>query len=486
MSLHRRKSKYDPLYQLPLDGTFHVPERAEESVIPHDATPAQRAAMRAYEAEHIVPTTAANLRNTLVKAAQRTGRHFIIEPKRVYLPYHGEDVPHMVVRRVAEAPPRTGRTIGVRTSASQRVHQWLQAKDTALAAAWDNVEMRQFNPDIDRRLKEAVSIAKSLAADAVHKLKANAASFKPPTTTLPRADLRGVHPDIPRAAKIVERTASKMLKDEGHAMIVQVTSHNKNMAGNLTQVWQLVDATRLAEYEERSIREAERALDTVVAGKPPADRRGPHTDFNYFWWEDIARVNVRLHPIPPGGRAKVCFMRQTPGMNTEPRKDEIERWLDICNRKWSQWVDANPDCGVVAPHYQLVGRFNESKYLVYGVINLAHDAVSGAVVDTPIDWDINDTFAVPVESSKFTLVRCVTRTRDGTARPVESRTDIEAQLVRLKPHGVRIGLISQPSYGAGVYLLDRSPDGVDLQALRAANPMDTHTAGVTLSSITGE
>lgn len=463
MHIRQRRSKYDLIYALPIGGTYEVPMTAKEAVPDPTIDPRLRAARRAASVNKMVPTTFNNLRTTLFKHSQITGQKFHIQPR----PDRGV----FIVTRMPDgwsAPRQRGEGEAVSES-TKRVQEWQRRKDQDLADAWAAFPHRAEVPLSKAQvalLAKANMYTRDLAGQASEAIRRGAHEF-----LLKRPMLRHIHPDPDTAAQYVVRAANR----DGHNLTV--LDDIRSVAGRNLQVKVLrdVEAEKRREAIEAAAAEAmEKTVEAMDALNPPAgvprDRRDKHYDYNYLWWQDFAWTRPDLHPLQPGQRAKVCFLHPTQYSNDKPRKEDIERWLETYQRKWQKKCDAHPDWGLEhAPEYRLVGKFDSSgidSHLadIRGIERIKRDPDTGAIQELIHDWDIDDPFALPVPAGQFALARCG-RWRGQEWVPADNR-DLVDIMRMLKDHGVNFGVYTQYGHGKGVFLLDRKPDDVDLEAVR--------------------
>lgn len=482
-----RASKYDAIYALKVGESYSVPYKPDGSPLPDD--PASRIIQTRHAVNNVVPTTLANLRSVLFKHTQATGHKYNLEV------HDRPPQPVIVVTRMPDAwePPKR-RVDGRRSAETQRVYEWRQRRDQALLDAWAAFPHRAevpLSPEHTRLLRQAQLYCRDLAGQANAALRRGEPEF-----ILRKDHLRLVHPDIDVAAKFVAREASKA---GGNVVVVDDI---RRIVGRTTTVKTLRDreaeARRIA-TEEAVARAVAASLDGIDAAPEARDevphiRRGRGADFDYLWWQDFAWKNPRLHPLQPGERAVVCFMRPPPyNGDAKPRIEDIERYLETARTRWQKLCDEHPEWGMVeAPEYRLVGKFpchGVDSHLAdnRGIERIKRDPESGAVEELVLEWDLSDPYSLPVQSGRFVLARCG-RWRGGEWVPVEQHSELHDALRTLKEHRVLVHPHAQYGYGKGVYLLERRVDNVeDLQALRREPaPEDKVTADVDLSDLLGD
>lgn len=458
---HRsRASKYDPIYTLKIGEHFDVPMLKADETTPHDE------AMRTHLRNTIVPTSYSSLRTVLDRHTRQSGAKFNITP----MPAIGV----LRVHRMPESwvPKRSPK--GEIKETTKRVYEWRAKQAALLLGAWRAYEAHQtgegqINPDQAQLLTRAKHAIMGAASEAIIALK-RGDEF----TTIKRTALANIHPDAATAARMVMNAVKRELRDRRLN-----TTEELVMVGNMakrcfairdldaTERREKLEATQLAALDSSAP-----AFTDILDGEKPVDRFGKGVPFNYIWWNDFAWVRPELHPLEPGARARVMFVRPTMFAESKPRIEDIERWLAIYHDKWAKacadnaaWAYPHP------PEYRICGKFGTVPGgVVLGLERIDRNADGGVAAAYP-EWNTDDPFALPVKSGTFALVKCTWVDPFQQDQPSETRDVLDALKV-LRNHGVRVTFSDQSKlYGSGVFMIDRAADDVaDLNDLRPDNP----------------
>ena len=487
MSTSTRRSKYDPIYALQIGQHFDVPLDPDDKPVHTDPN-----VNRVVKRTQLVPTSVNNLRVVLSKHAaslQNTGR----APK-----YKLEVLKESGVIRVTRmgndyTQPKMRADNGDISPSTARNYEWLKAQDAKLAAAWKaaaDYKATGEKPTAEqlKLLRSARMNCEALAAEAVYRLRT--ADFY----ILRKDALRKVHGNIASACAAVIAEARKT----GAEILIQEEVHRiggKTLAVHCAR--SPASEARRIEQEAKQLALLEQELELITdvpVGAVPRDRMAPHYEFNFLWWNDFAWTSPLYHPLQPGERARVCFMRPMNTSTTKPRIEDIERWVQMYNERWAKRVQENPQWGIEPPEYRLCGKFDlggpDARYMdVRGLERIKRDPDSGAIQDVVLEWNMDDPWSLPIGPGKFQMVKVCTIDSLGNMVPCDEPRAVREQVKGLYERtGVQLNMCQQQfGYGKGVYLINRRDDGIDLESLRPdADPQDSSTPSVSLSAIMGE
>lgn len=523
MPKRNRISKYDVIYGLQVGQYYDVPFAGHSgSIAPRTGDRHTDYAARAAQVGVIVPTTKSNLESVLIRHTRETGNKYQVTQERVERPVVDPDTGIRIVRifdvlRVTRMPDNwtpTRKRNGQHPE-TQRQRAYRAERDLLLSTSWDVVDDADLpgkrpvlkdaeHPDHEATLAwlaefkqahapelEAVRIAHVIAQGVVAEacetlLSERTKTFKGKReVTLPHENVRRVHPNRDRAKQILQEKVDSMYKGQNIAIMERMRA----VAGKNWTVLAAVDTQAINEDEIRQqmlLDKQQRELTRVLDGGPPRNRMNKDVPYNYLWWDDFVLVNPKIHPIEPGEQALVCFVRRdVRAATTEPRIDDMRKQITRANQRWQEYVEANPDCGIEAPQYGIVGRYMQSGYTILVLERLSRDSETGAYSDNVIRWDLSRPESLPVRPGTYRSLACGRPSATGW-EPARSSAEVHDAVMTLRHrYNIYCSFVPQSMHGAGVYMIGRiaSKDGeeVDLN-----NIVDNTPDNGNLSDIMGE